>query len=375
MYSVILSRINFFFLNSNKLHTMVLQHQEYDTESGVFHKPIQCSHLYFQFMEGSNISGNLTWGKHAGEHLQLNWTAGLRDARTAANNMIWGDYAGQELTTGVGNLLSGMYSGNALTTGSYNIFFGPNIMNTVAGTVLDAPGVLCTTGSRNLGLVTGSLQLLVTGVDNVALGHNSGAFAAAASSNNLYLGSNSGNRAGWTGDYLLCVAAETEAGYDADSELIQGAFTGGACATAGTVAQGGATALNGPVVNVNGCLMERTYNVPMTARVTLTSDAATALIPTTSVPALHYVRVISVVAEGAALNTGDTVVLRNAGGGATLIAWDDADLNLQGGVIETGHFTTWTTGTSAVGVGLEWFNGVIAAGAMELTVLFTIEHV
>lgn len=151
-------------------------------------------------------------GYNAGEGVFAN--------QQASNNVIYGQQAGEELTTGATNNFFGMYAGRDTTSGSSNTFIG------------DGSGSKNTTGGSNVGLGRNCFGNSQTGGYNTIIGTLAWFGATGQSgSNNVMVGSQAGRFA--TNPYR-CVYLGYKAGYNQTSNddllIIDNADRGSAAA-------------------------------------------------------------------------------------------------------------------------------------------------
>jgi len=94
----------------------------------------------------------------------------------ASNNIVIGDGAGNDLTSGGSSIFIGRFAGKATTSQSHNIFIG------------DEAGIVNTLGS-NIGIGSAALELATSSSDNVAIGHQV-AKNLTTGDRNIYIGQN-----------------------------------------------------------------------------------------------------------------------------------------------------------------------------------------
>jgi hypothetical protein len=124
---------------------------------------------------------------------------------TAGGQTVVGTNAGQNITTAGSSTFFGYNAGAAITTGTENTAFGANaLLSNVTGSRNVAMGIASlqantniqntaigygslgtSTGTSNTALGYNTLSKIVSGDDNVALGHTAGAFFGGGTTNNL----------------------------------------------------------------------------------------------------------------------------------------------------------------------------------------------
>lgn len=145
----------------------------------------------------------------------LGYNIGLSTAgsgSTGIGNTGVGTTSLDVLTTGTYNTVVGSFSGRAIVSGSSNSLFGAGTGQIVTGTGNTGLGngslFSVSSGSYNVGVgvetfVSGGAS--ITGTYNIAIGYSAGIFLNGNSSNNIHIGSNSGNTSSATRNNTIII--------------------------------------------------------------------------------------------------------------------------------------------------------------------------
>lgn len=150
----------------------------------------------------------------------------IRITASADNNVMFGDVAGESLTTGTGNTIFGNISGGNITSGIQNTLLGgatgtaitSGNRNTIAGV---AAGDAITTGDDNSCFGFGAGTEITVGSGNTCGGNLSGVFIVTGS-NNTFLGNNAGNNASQKTDATNSMALGNGAFTTANNQIVLG---------------------------------------------------------------------------------------------------------------------------------------------------------
>ena len=185
----------------------ILAYHEADATNG-----IHFNHSKTLFLSGSGTKTNYIFGQDAGQALTTGYA-----------NILIGHNAGEKITTGNRNTFLGSLTGDELTVGGLNTAVGYACMSNA---LLNADGNTAIgtnnmsqlqEGDYNISVGYSTLQNNRNGQDNIAIGRNAGRVITSGSYN-TYIGfragfgtSSKGNSNDSAAEYMLCIGSEAQA--------------------------------------------------------------------------------------------------------------------------------------------------------------------
>ena len=185
----------------------ILAYHESDATNG-----IHFNHSKTLFLSGSATKTNYIFGQDAGQALT-----------TGYSNILIGHNAGEKITTGNRNTFLGSLTGDELTTGGLNTAVGYACMSNA---LLNADGNTAIgtnnmshlqEGDYNISVGYSVMQNNRDGQDNISIGRNAGRVITSGSFN-TYIGyragfgtSSKGNSNDSAAEYMLCIGSEAQA--------------------------------------------------------------------------------------------------------------------------------------------------------------------